>query len=199
VLFISYNSLKKWVCVAGCALILAGSVLFANAETETYVVDGAHSSVEFRVKHFFSKVSGRFKTFEGAIVADREALEKSEIKATVDTGSVDTNQADRDKHLRAGDFFDAEKHPKMTFQSKSWKRVKDNEYEVTGDFTLRGVTKPVVLSLKSLGFGPGMKGAQLSGWEARTTIKRSDFGMTSGTPAVGDEVEIEINIEAKKQ
>ncbi len=179
--------------------MLAGSCLVTNAATETYVIDPTHSSVEFRIRHFFSKVTGRFQKFEGTIVLDREAMEKSEINATVDTASVDTNQADRDKHLRTKDFFDVEKNPKMTFQSKSWKRASDNEYEVTGDLTLHGATKPVTLTVKSLGFGDGMKGVQLSGWEARGKIKRSEFGMTGGAGALGDDVEIEINVEAKKQ
>jgi len=182
--------------------IIALSVAFASsafAATETYVADPAHSSVDFKISHFFSKVSGRFSKFEATINVDREALEKSVIKASIDVTSIDTAQPKRDDHLRNPDYFDVAKYPKMTFESKSWKKTGENEFEVTGDLNLHGVTKPMVLRVKSLGFGEGMKGAQLSGWEAKGKIKRSEFGITSGAPAVGDDVDIEINIEAKKQ
>jgi polyisoprenoid-binding protein YceI len=168
------------------------------AATETYVADPAHSSVGFKISHFFSKVTGRFSKFEATINVDQAAMENSSIKADFDVGSVDTSQPKRDEHLKTPDFFDAAKYPKMTFESKSWKKTGDNEYDVAGDLSLHGVTKPVVLNVKCLGFGPGMKGSQLSGWEAHTKIKRSEFGMTTGGPAVGDDVDIEINIEAKK-
>ncbi len=187
--------ISKWLCIS----MLMGSVLIVEATTETYVIDPAHSSVEFNIRHFFSKVTGRFQKFEGTLSVDRDAMEKSEIKASIETSSIDTNQSKRDDHLRGADFFDVVKHPKMTFQSKSWKKTGENEFEVTGDLTLHGITKSVVLSVKNLGFGEGMKGAYLSGWEAHAKIKRSDFNMTYGGPAVGDEVEIEINIEAKRQ
>jgi polyisoprenoid-binding protein YceI len=169
------------------------------AATETYVADPAHSSVQFGVRHFFSKVPGSFGKFEATVVVDRENMEKSTIKASIDVDSVNTNQEKRDAHLKTADFFDAPKFPKMTFASTAWKKTGENEYDVTGDLSLHGVTKPVTLKVKSLGFGPGMKGVQLSGWEAKGSIKRSEFGMTGGAPAVGDDVEIEINIEAKKQ
>ena len=181
------------------SLLFVFAITPAHAATETYAIDANHSSVEFRIAHFFSKVTGRFDKFEGSITVDREALEKSEVTASIDVGSVNTNQAKRDEHLRSPDFFDAAKNPKMTFQSKSWKKIAENEFEVTGDFTLHGVTKAVVLTVKSLGFGDGMKGAKIAGWDARTKINRSDFGMTAGKPAVGDEVEIEINIESQRK
>jgi polyisoprenoid-binding protein YceI len=172
---------------------------FANAAVETYKADPAHSSVDFSIRHFFSKVTGRFQKFNATLTVDREAMEKSEVKATIDVSSIDTNQEKRDTHLRSADFFDATKYPTMTFHSKSWKKVNENEFDVLGDLTLHGATKPVTLRVKSLGFGPGMKDTQISGWEAKTTIKRSDFGITTGAPAVGEEVEIQINVEATKQ
>jgi polyisoprenoid-binding protein YceI len=182
------------------ALLTLLSPLFsAAAATETYVADPAHSSVQFGVRHFFSKVTGSFGKFEATIVVDRETMEKSSIKATVDVNSINTNEPKRDTHLKSADYFDAAKFPNMTFASTAWKKTGENEYDVTGDLSLHGVTKPVTLKVKSLGFGPGMKGVQLSGWEAKGTIKRSEFGITSGAPAVGDDVEIEINVEAKKQ
>ncbi len=180
-------------------LTLLTPLFSALAATETYVADVAHSSVHFGVRHFFTKVPGSFSKFEATIVVDRDAMEKSTIKASVDVDSINTNQEKRDAHLKTADFFDVAKFPKMTFASTAWKKTGDNEYDVAGDLTLHGVTKPVTLKVKSLGFGPGMKGTQLSGWEAKGAIKRSEFGMTGGAPAVGDDVEIEINVEAKKQ
>lgn len=169
-----------------------------QAKSESYEVDPAHSSVEFRVRHFFTNVAGRFDRFSGTIQFDSEAPEKSKIQAVVETSSMNTNQSNRDQHLRTTDYFDVEKYPKMTFESKSWKKLGDAQYEVMGDITLRGVTKPVVLIVNSLGFGTGMQNTSISGWSATGKIKRSNFGMTSGAPAVGDEVAIEINVEAKK-
>jgi polyisoprenoid-binding protein YceI len=163
---------------------------------EKYHVDVVHSSVGFKVSHFFSKVPGRFEKFSGTLLVDRDHWEKSSVRAEIETASINTDNEGRDKHLKNSDFFDVEKFPKIVFESKSWKKTADNEFEVSGDFVMHGVTKSVVLHVKSLGFGEGMKGTKLSGWEAKTTLKRSDFGMTTGAPAVGDEVEIEINIEA---
>lgn len=180
------------------ALLLLLTASHTFAATETYTIDPAHSSVEFKVGHFLSKVSGRFDQFTGTIKFDKDAPEKSEVQGSIDTTSINTNQAKRDTHLRTADFFDVEKFPKMAFQSKSWKKLSDNEFEVTGDLTLHGVTKPVALKVTSLGFGPGMKGAQLSGWQATGKIMRSDFGMTGSAPVVGNEVAIEINAEASK-
>ena len=171
----------------------------AEAKTEAYMIDPEHSAVEFHVRHFFSKVPGRFQKFTGTLSIDRENMEKSSVQAEIDITSINTSQEKRDEHLRSKDFFDAAKYPKMTFQSKSWKKINENEFEVTGDLTMHGVAKSVILSVKSLGFGEGMKGSKISGWEAKTKIKRSDFGISTGAPAVGDEVEIEINIESKLQ
>ncbi len=180
------------------ALFTSLTLSQASAKPETYTIDSGHSSIQFKIKHFFSKVTGRFQKFEGRITVDRDALESTKAEGTIEAGSVDTNQAKRDEHLRKPDFFDVEKFPKISFVSKAWKVLTPETFEVTGDLTLHGVTKPVTLQVRSTGFGEGMKGAQLSGWEVRGTLKRSDFGMTTGTPAVGDDVEIEIEIEAGK-
>lgn len=182
-------------------VFFATLTLSAQAKPETYIIDPAHSSVGFKIGHFFSRVPGHFDKFSGTIVVDREAMEKSEIKAEIDAASINTANEKRDNHLRAPDFFDTAQFPKITFSSKTWKQIGENDYEVTGDFTLHGVTKSIVLHVKSLGFGEGRPGSNtyLSGWEGRTKLKRSDYDIKSGAPAVGDEVEIEINIEASRQ
>ena len=113
--------------------------------------------------------------------------------------SVSTASDARDKHLKSPDFFDAAKFATITFKSKAWKATGESTFDVTGDLTIHGVTKEVVLKVTSLGFGSGMQGAQLSGWEAATTIKKSDFGVTGPamlSAAVGDDVAITIGIEA---
>jgi len=181
-------------------LVLASvGLLSAFAEVETYKIDASHSSVNFGVRHFFTKVPGSFTKFAGTITVDRTDLEKSSAEATIQVSSVFTNEAKRDGHLQGADFFAADKNPQITFKSSAWKKTGEGSYDVTGDLTIHGVTKPVVLKVKSLGFGPGMHGAVLSGWEATAQIDRRDFGLGYGQGVVGNEVEISINIEAALQ
>ena len=169
----------------------------ARAASETYVIDRVHSSVGFSIRHFFSKVPGSFTKFEGAIVVDREHLEKSSVEVTIDIASVNTASIKRDDHLRSPDFFDAAKFASITFKSKSWKKTGEATFDVTGDLTLKGVTKEVVLNVRALGFGPGMRpGSQLSGWEATTTLQRSDFGVAGFDKMLGEDVDVHINVEA---
>jgi polyisoprenoid-binding protein YceI len=169
----------------------------ARAASETYVIDRVHSSVGFSIRHFFSKVPGSFTKFEGAIVVDREHLEKSSVEVTIDIASVNTASIKRDDHLRSPDFFDAAKFASITFKSKSWKKTGEATFDVTGDLTLKGVTKEVVLKVRALGFGPGMRpGSQLSGWEATTTLQRSDFGVAGFDKMLGEDVDVHINVEA---
>jgi polyisoprenoid-binding protein YceI len=144
-------------------------------------------------------VTGNFNEFEGQIIVDRENMEKSQTKASIDMNSINTRNEKRDNHLRSEDFFDVEKFPTMTFQSKKWAKVSENEFDVTGDLSLHGITKEVVLKVKSLGFGDGPDGVYLSGWEGSTKIKKSDFGITYGGATLGDEVEIMIEVESRRE
>jgi len=171
----------------------------ASAAVETYTIDPVHSSVAFSIRHFVSKVPGSFTKFSGTILVDRANLEKSSVEATIDVSSVNTANEKRDGHLKSPDFFDTAKFGTATFKSTSWKKTGEDSYDVTGDLTLHGVTKEVTLKTKLLGFGPGMQGAQLSGWEATTTLKKADFGVSGPAmlgKALGDEVTITIGIEA---
>jgi len=181
-------------------LLLAGLVLgfagTASAAVETYVADPAHSSVNFSIRHFFTKVPGRFTNFTATLNVDRDHLENSSAEASIEIASVKTEAPDRDAHLQKPEFFDAAQFPRMTFKSKSWKKTGDDSFDVTGDLTIKGVTKEVVLKVKSLGFGPGARGAMLSGWEGSTTIQRTDFGVSAFPKVVGADVEITINVEA---
>lgn len=183
---------------AGLALALVAG---ASAAVETYTIDPVHSSVGFNIRHFVAKVPGTFTKFEGTLRVDRDNLEKSSVEATIDVASINTANQKRDDHLRNPDFFDVAKYPTMSFKSKQWKRTGDQSFDVTGDLTIKGVTKEIVLRVTSLGFGPGMGGAQLSGWEATTKINKAEFGIKDPIaldPALGDEVTITINVEAKK-
>lgn len=181
------------------ATLAAAGLGSASAATETYKIDPVHSSVGFNIRHFVSKVPGKFDKFEGSISVDRADLTKSSAEATIDIASINTGNQKRDDHLRSGDFFDAAKFPTMKFKSTSWKKTGENSFDVTGDLTIKDVTKPVVLKVTSLGFAPGMGGAQLSGWEATTTIDKKEFNIKDPPmldAALGDDVTISINIEA---
>lgn len=191
--------MKRLLPILSLSALALGLLAPARAAVETYKIDPVHSSVGFTIRHFFTNVPGSFTKFSGIIVVDRDDLEKSSVEATIEIASVDTRTAKRDDHLRSPDFFDAAKFPVMTFKSKAWKKTGDDTFDVTGDLTIKGVTKEVVLKVKSLGFGPGMQGAMLSGWEATTTINRNDFGITTFPKVLGDEVPVTIAVEADQQ
>jgi polyisoprenoid-binding protein YceI len=193
------KNLARTVLLSACALGLLAST---RAAVETYKIDPVHSSVGFTIRHFFSNVPGLFTTFSGTIVVDRDNLENSTVVATIEVPSIDTRVEQRNTHLKSPDFFDAAKFPAITFKSKSWKKTGEGAFDVVGDLTIKGVTKEVVLKTKSLGFGPGMQGAMLSGWEAATTLHKADFGLKGPAmlgAALGDDVAVTITVEADLQ
>ncbi|MFT3867838.1 MAG: YceI family protein [Nibricoccus sp.] len=193
------TSCRLFLAVAAVATAFAQT---ASAAVETYKIDPVHSSVGFSIRHFVSKVPGTFTKFSGTITVDRDNLEKSSVEATIEVASVNTANEKRDAHLQSPDFFDSAKYGTATFKSKSWKKTGEDAFDVTGDLTLHGVTKPVVLKAKLLGFGEGMKGAKLSGWEVTGVINKADFGVNGPSmlgKALGDEVTINIGIEASLQ
>jgi polyisoprenoid-binding protein YceI len=180
-------------------LLLLLLPLAARAAVETYHIDPNHSSVVFNVRHFLAKVPGTFARFTGTLTVDRDDFTRNSITAAVQIGGIDTKNEARDKHLRSADFFLAEQFPDATFRSTSWKKSGPDTYTVTGELTIRGQTRPLVLEVKFLGFADGQRGAKLSGWEAVTTIDRTDFGVGVPEKSIADEVELSINIEAKLQ
>jgi polyisoprenoid-binding protein YceI len=166
--------------------------------------DLSHSSINFHVRHLMvSKVHGRFTKWSGALELDEADLTKSRLDVTIDAASVDTKEDKRDGHLRSPDFFDVEKFPTLTF--KSTKIAKDGDgYQVTGDLTIRGITKEVVLEVEG---GQQVKdpwGGTRTGFSASTKINRKDFGLTwnvaleAGGFVVGDKIDITLEIEAIK-
>ena len=189
------------------AALLAFAVLLAaspaQAAIETYAIDRDHTNLGFKIRHFFSKVPGRFNAFQGTVTLDRADFAKGSVELSIDAASIDTNEPARDKHLRSADFFDVEKHPKITFKSTKVEAAGKDKLKVSGLLTIRGVTKPVVLDVDVLGFGPGygFRGA----FEARTTINRQDFGVAwndvveGGGAVLGNDVEIVLNVEAVRQ
>jgi polyisoprenoid-binding protein YceI len=190
------KSTTKLFLLSALATALVASV---RADVETYAIDPVHSSVGFSIRHFFSNVPGSFTKFAGTITVDRANLENSSVEASIDIGSLSTANDMRDKDLKTPNYFDFAKFPTMTFKSKSWKKTGDDSFDVTGDLAIKGVTKEVVLKVKSLGFGPGMRGAMLSGWEVTTTLKRTDFGVNGPAmigKVLGEDVPVTINVEA---
>jgi len=182
-------------------LALASSLAGSAAAAETLVIDRAHSDASFQVRHFVSKVRGRFTDFTGTIVADAAKPEASSVEFTVKTASIDTAQANRDKHLQSADFFDAAQFPEITFKSTKVKSTGKDKFDVTGNLTLHGVTKQITLPVTYLGSVGAGKDAK-HGFETTTTINRKDFGivwnkaMDAGGYMLGDDVTVNINIEA---
>jgi polyisoprenoid-binding protein YceI len=193
------KSYLKILLLAVVAFGLASTASNASAAIETYNIDPVHSSVGFTIRHLVGKVPGRFTQFSGAITVDRDNLENSSVSAVILVGSVDTDNDKRNGHLKTADFFDAATYSTITFKSTSWKKTGEGAFDVTGDLTIKNVTKPVVLKVTLNGFGPGMKGTMESGWEATTTINRNDFGVNGpamlGT-MLGTDVAVDILIEA---
>ena len=193
---------RALVILSSCVLV---SSALLSAAPENYKIDPNHSNIGFSIRHIFSKVPGRFKTYEGTVQLDPKDLSKAVVNVTIDAGSIDTGVGDRDKHLASPDFFDAAKFPKLTFVSTEVTPKGSNHATVKGNLTIKGVTKPVVLEADILGFGPDPWGNYRGGFEAKTTVNRQDFGVAwndvveGGGAVLGDEVEININVEAAKE
>lgn len=172
-----------------------------------WVVDATHSAIDFSVKHMMvSKVKGAFHNFNAAIEADPADLTTASIDFTVDVASIDTRNADRDGHLKSADFFDVEKFPTMTFKATDITKKDDDEYAVTGDMNIHGVTRPETFTVTFEGVAKDpMSGAEKIGFSAEGKVKRSDYGLTwnaaleTGGVLVGDDIKISIEIEAAKE
>ena len=184
--------------VAALALAALALAAPAFAAVETFKIDTTHSTVSFKVRHLVARSGGVFKKFGGTIDLDRAAPTASKVDFKVDVTSVDTGNESRDKHLNSPDFFDTAKFPEMTFKSTKIVDKGASSFEVTGDLTLRGVTKPVTLTVSNGGFVKGRKGADVTGFEVSGKINRNDFGVSydQAGVVVGQDVEITITIEA---
>jgi len=193
--------MKTKILTLAAAVALSTPALAA----ESYAVDTSHATVLFQVRHFMSQVSGKFEKFDGTIRIDREKAENSSVTFTIQAASIDTNEARRDEHLRSGDFFDTTTHPTITFVSTSVKPAGENTYDVTGDFTMRGVTKRITLPVKLLGEMTDPWGNHRVGFEIATSLDRKEFGISwnkvldQGGYVLGDDVKVSINLEAVRQ
>jgi polyisoprenoid-binding protein YceI len=169
---------------------------------QTFKIDRAHSEVIFQVRHLITRVRGRFREFEGTIEFDQEHPELSAVNVTIQAGSIDTGEAQRDAHLRSQDFFDSEKFPTLTFKSTTITSRGSQLYDVEGDLTVHGVTKRVVLPVTHLGTAKDPWGNEKLAFEAETTINRKDFGLNwnatleTGGLLVGDDVKVSLSIQA---
>jgi polyisoprenoid-binding protein YceI len=181
-----------------CALLAAATL--GSAGADNYKVDPVHSVILFKAGHFgVGNIYGRFDTFSGEFVFDPNDPTKDSVKLEISTDSIDSNAPDRDKHLKSPDFLNAKQFPTATFKSRAVKKVDDKNYEVTGDFTLRGVTKPVTATVQVIGSGTDPQGKVRLGTESIVTLKRSDFDVKAMLPAVPDEVQLRIAAEGIKQ
>ncbi len=178
--------------------------VLASAATSSWNVDASHSQVGFSVKHLvISNVRGEFGAYQGKLVLDESEPAKSTVEATIDVNTIDTKVADRDAHLKSADFFDAAKYPSITFKSTKVAKAGKDKLKVTGDLTLHGVTKPVVLDVSTSPEVKGMYGETRRAFAATTKISRKDYGLTwnklvEAGPAVGDEVTIALELEVVK-
>jgi polyisoprenoid-binding protein YceI len=169
------------------------------------VIDKSHSEAHFQVRHLITKVRGRFTDFEGVIHADEADPSKSTVAFTIKADSIDTSAPDRDKHLVSEDFFFVEKYPTITFNSTSVEKVSEGEFAVTGDLTIRGVTRQVTLPVASLGTAKDPWGNLRAGFETEVTINRKEFGLNwnaaleTGGFLVGDEVKVNLSVQAVVQ
>ncbi len=189
---------------AAATLALPAALAVPAGAAETYSFDQSHTDVVFRVSHFgLSDTLGRFNRTEGTLVLDEAAPENAKVEVTIQAASLDTNHEARDEHLRSADFFDVDSHPTITFVSTAIERTGEATAEVTGDLTLLGVTRPVVLEVTLNALQPHplpqMNGVMTAGFSASATIERTAFGMDTYAPAIGDEVEIILEVEALKQ
>lgn len=187
------------------ALILAAKV-FANAQTTQWGYDDTHAKVGFSISHFgISETEGKFTKFSGSVLSDKSDFSDAKIDITIDVNSINTEAPQRDAHLKSADFFDVSKFPAIVFKSKKLTAVGKNKYKLTGDITMHGVTKEIVLDVIYKGtvvdpFKNTKAGFKLSG-----TLNRNDFGLSwngklaSGEILVGNEVELMINIELIKK
>lgn len=185
---------------AAAGVDVDGTVAVENAD---YQIDIVHSELTFRIRHLMGRVFGTFNEWEGTVTTNPADLSVTQVNVTVQTGSINTLNEQRDAHLRTDDFFDVENYPTMTFASN---RVVVNGKSIAleGDLTIRGTTKPVVLMGEYLGEGPDPWGGERIAFLASTTIDRQDFGvhfnqLVEGVGMIGDQVDIEIAIEAVRQ
>jgi len=193
--------MRKTIIFTALVLVIGFGTVSAQG---TYGIDTTHSSVSFKVRHLVSKVSGGFNDFDGTIVADFGNLDASSVDFTIQASSIDTKNEKRDGHLRSADFFNVEEFPEITFKSSKITKIDGDSYAVVGTLTMYGVSKEITLTVDFLGEMTAMGGTR-AGYELTTTVDRKDYGVSwnraldAGGFVLGDDVEININLEVIKQ
>ncbi len=174
--------------------------------TTKWVMDPMHSEVQFKVKHLvISTVTGSFRKFEGTVTSENDDFQDADIQFSLDVDSIDTTQEARDQHLKGEDFFNSAAHPNISFKSTSFTKVSGDDYKLTGDLTVKGVTKPVTLDVEFGGSATDFYGNTKAGFEIAGKISRKEFGLTwdgvteAGSIVVGDEVKLIINAQFAKE
>ena len=193
---------QRVLIISKFIFVLALLVTFSSLTyaAETYKLDPAHTSIVFRVKHLgISYVFGRFNGPTGSIVFDESAPSKSAVDMQAETKNVDTAVEKRDTHLKSPDFFNAGEYPLVSFKSKSVKKLGEHTYEVSGDLTLLGKTRPITVEVHATGAGKDPWGNFRRGFETSFSINRSDFGMDFMMGGVSDEVNLTVSVEGIRQ
>jgi len=194
--------MKRLTITAATALILGFGIPATTAQAADYVIDtkGAHAFVQFRVQHLgYSWLYGRFNTFGGEFSYDETNPEASQISVTIDTTSVDSNHAERDKHIRSADFLDVATYPEAKFISTGVKMNSDGSAKLMGNFTLHGVTKPIVIDVHKMGEGKDPWGSYRAGFQGATTITMADYGMTTDLGPASTKAEIILTVEGVRK
>ncbi|MCK2151038.1 MULTISPECIES: YceI family protein [Marinobacter] len=193
--------MKKVLLASAVSMAIAGAVQ-ADGHSATFDFDdkGAHQFVTFKISHLgFSWLYGRFNEFDGQFVYDAENPANSSVNVTIDTSSVDSNNAERDKHLRSEDFLYVDEYPQASFKSKRVVVDGEGEADIIGDLTLRGVTKEVTLDAELIGHGEDPWGGYRMGFEAETELRLKDFGIPMELGEASETVEIIISVEGIRQ
>ena len=185
--------------------VLVFGAMSSNAQNTKWNLDRSHSSIKFSVSHMVvSEADGKFGDFSVNVASDKDDFSDAKIDVTIKATSINTDDAKRDEHLRSGDFFDVANHPTITFKSKSMKKTGKGTYKLSGDFTMRGVTKPVTLDVKYGGMQKSPWGQTVAGFKITGKINRKDYGVSwskmldQGGAVVGDVVDLVANIEITK-
>lgn len=187
-------------------VVLMLTVFSVTAQKTKWTFDKVHSKIQFDVAHLvISEVTGQFQDYEGTVLADKADFSDAKIDFSIDVKSINTNDENRDGHLQSADFFDAAKYPKITFKSKSMTEAGKNQYKLTGDLTMHGVTKTVTFDVKYGGTVTDPYGNVKAGFKITGVIDRTDFGLKynsvldSGGLLIGEEITITCNVELLKQ
>ena len=195
--------MKKLILASAVSLALTGVASAAEDNgSGTYQFDtkGDHQFIMFKISHLgYSWLYGRFNEFDGQFTYDAENPEKSSVSVTIDTASVDSNHAERDKHLRSEDFLYVDEYPQASFKSKRIEMQGDGEADIIGDLTLRGVTREVTLDAEMIGHGADPWGGYRMGFEAETELRLKDFGIPMDLGPTSETVEMIISVEGVRQ